>query len=118
MVQQASGLCSQVTQYSYLWHLVCVYVYRYRCVSVEVGVGGGLNACTGLMLMLRSSPVTFPPYSVMQGLLNPELANVAKSHLLWESPVFTSKPPTHLAFTWVWGDSNSSPKAWVALILN
>lgn len=45
MVQQASGLCSQVTRYSYLWRLVCVYVYRYRCVSVEVGVGGGLNAC-------------------------------------------------------------------------
>lgn len=87
MVQQASG------------HLE-THVYVYRCVSAEVGVGGGLNACTGLMLM-GSSPVTFPSYSVIQGLLNPELASVAKSQLLWESPVFASKPPTHLAFTWV-----------------
>lgn len=41
---------------------------------------------------------------MLQGLLNPELANVAKSQLLWESPVFTSKPPNSLGiYVGLWG---------------
>lgn len=62
------------------------------CVSNEPwGPGGGDQ--THIDLILMSSSIFLLPYSVMHDLLNPELASVAMSQLLWESPAFTSRPP-------------------------
>lgn len=68
-----------------------MYVHRSVCPG-RCASGVGMSGMILCHLLL---------YSVMQGLLDPELASVAKSQLFWDSPVFTSSHHTHLVFTWV-----------------